>query len=37
MKRSDYTDYEQLPLFLKEEMAAKLMCIYLSSAYDMIH
>ncbi|MFQ9290487.1 MAG: helix-turn-helix domain-containing protein [Oscillospiraceae bacterium] len=27
MKRSDYTDYDQLPLFLNAEMAAKLLGI----------
>ena len=32
MKRSDYTDYDQLPLFLNAEMAAKLLGISLSSA-----
>ena len=36
MKRSDYTDYDQLPLFLNAEMAAKLLGISLSSAYEQI-
>lgn len=34
MKRSDYTDYDQLPLYLNAEMTAKLLGISLSSAYD---
>ena len=29
MKRSDYTDYDQLPLFLNAEMTAKLLGISL--------
>ena len=37
MKRSDYTDYDQLPLFLNAEMAAKLLGISLSSAYELMH
>ena len=32
MKRSDYTDYDQLPLFLNAEMG-----ISLSSAYELMH
>ena len=35
MKRSDYTDYDQLPLFLNAEMTAKLLGISLSSAYEL--
>ena len=37
MKRSDYTDYDKLPLFLNAEMAAKLLGISLSSAYELMH
>ena len=37
MKRSDYTDHDQLPLFLNAEMAAKLLGISLSSAYELMH
>lgn len=37
MKRSDYTDYDQLPLFLNAEMTAKLLGISLSSAYELMH
>ena len=37
MKRSDYTDYDQLPLFLNAEMAAKLLGLSLSSAYELMH
>ena len=37
MKRSDYTDYDQLPLFLNAEMVAKLLGISLSSAYELMH
>ena len=37
MKRSDYTDYVQLPLFLNAEMTAKLLGISLSSAYELMH
>lgn len=37
MKRSDYTDYDQLPLFLTAEMTAKLLGISLSSAYELMH
>ena len=37
MKQSDYTVYAQLPLFLNEEMADKLLGISLSSAYQLMH
>ncbi len=37
MKRSDYTDYDQLPLFLNAEMTAKLLGISISSAYELMH
>ena len=34
---SNYTDYDQLPLFLNAEMTAKLLGIPLSSAYELMH
>ena len=37
MKRSDYTDYDQLPLFLTAEMTATLLGISISSAYELMH
>ena len=37
MKRSDYTDYDQLPLFFNAEMTAKLLGISISSAYELMH
>ena len=37
MKRSNYTDYDQLPLFLNAEMTAKLLGISISSAYELMH
>ena len=37
MRRSDYTDYDQLPLFLNAEMTAKLLGISISSAYELMH
>lgn len=37
MKRSDYTDYDQLPLFLNAEMMAKVLGISISSAYELMH
>ena len=37
MKRSDYTDYDQLPLFLNAEMVAKVLGISISSAYELMH
>ena len=36
MKRSDYTDYDQLPLFLNAEMVAKVLGISISSAYELM-
>ena len=37
MKRSDYTDYAQLPLFLNAEMVAKVLGISISSTYELMH
>lgn len=37
MKRSDYTDYDQLPLFLNAGMVAKVLGISISSAYELMH
>ena len=37
MKRSDYTTYDQLPLFLNAEMVAKVLGIAPSSAYELMH
>ncbi len=37
MKQSKYTTYDELPLFLNAEMAAKLLGISLSSAYELMH
>ena len=37
MKRSDYTDYDQLPLFLNAELVAKTLGIAPSSAYELMH
>ena len=37
MKRSDYTNYDELPLFLNAEMVAKVLGIAISSAYELMH
>ena len=37
MKRSKYTTYDELPLFLNAEMAAKGLGISISSAYELMH
>ena len=37
MKRSTYTNYDELPLFLNAEMVAKVLGISLSSAYELMH
>ena len=37
MKRSDCTDYDQLPLFLNAGMVAKVLGISISSAYELMH
>ena len=37
MKRSTYTSYDELPLFLNAEMVAKALGISISSAYELMH
>ena len=37
MKRSDYTDYDQLPLFLNAEIVAKTLGVSPSTAYKLMH
>lgn len=37
MKRSHYTSYDQLPLFLNAELVAKTLGIVPSSAYELMH
>lgn len=37
MKRSAYTSYDELPLFLNAEMVAKVLGISISSAYELMH
>lgn len=37
MKRSDYSNYDELPLFLSAEMVAKVLGISISSAYELMH
>ena len=37
MKRSDYTTYDQLPVFLNAEMVAMVLGISISSAYELMH
>ena len=37
MKRSVYTNYDELPLFLNAEMVAKVLGISISSAYELMH
>lgn len=37
MKRSTYTSYDELPLFLNAEMVAKVLGISISSAYELMH
>ena len=37
MKRSEYTSYDELPLFLNAEMVAKVLGISISSAYELMH
>ena len=37
MKRSTYTNYDELPLFLNAEMVAKVLGIPISSAYELMH
>ena len=37
MKRSTYTNYDELPLFLNAELVAKVLGISISSAYELMH
>ena len=37
MKQSDYSNYDELPLFLNAEMVAKVLGISISSAYELMH
>ena len=37
MKRSHYTSYDQLPLFLNAELVAKTLGVAPSSAYELMH
>ena len=37
MKRSHYTNYDQLPLFLNAELVAKTLGVAPSSAYELMH
>ena len=37
MKQSDYTTYDQMPLFLNAEMVAKVLGIAPSSSYELMH
>ena len=37
MKRSVYTNYDELPLFLNAEMVAEVLGISISSAYELMH
>lgn len=37
MKRSHYTSYDQLPLFLNAELVGKTLGIAPSSAYELMH
>lgn len=37
MKQSDYTTYDELPLFLNAELVAKVLGVSISSAYELMH
>ena len=37
MKRSTYTNNDELPLFLNAELVAKVLGISISSAYELMH
>ena len=37
MKRSTYTNYDELPLFFNAEMVAKVLGSSISSAYELMH
>ena len=37
MKTAEYTDYDDLPLFLNVELVAKVLGISSSSSYELMH
>lgn len=37
MKESVYKSYDELPLFLNAKTVAKLLCISISSSYELMH
>ncbi len=37
MKESNFTTYDELPLFLNAEIVAKLLGISISSSYELMH
>ncbi len=37
MKRSTYTNYDELPLFLNAELVAKVLGVSISSTYELMH
>lgn len=37
MKKSSYTNYEELPLFLNAELISAVLGISISSAYELMH
>lgn len=37
MKKSNYTHYDELPLFLNAEIVARLLGIGQASAYELMH
>ena len=37
MKKSTYTTYDELPLFLNADLVAQVLGISISSAYELMH
>ena len=37
MQESTFTNYDQLPLFLNANMVAKILGVFISSAYELMH
>ena len=37
LKKSTYTTYDELPLFLNADLVAQVLGISISSAYDLMH
>ena len=37
MKESVYKSYDELPLFLNSELVAKVLGVWLSSGYELMH